>query len=673
MWLLILPILAAVYVYSKTNKSPKEYTSTMTLYTGLTSGVSIASEQSNVDYSQALIAYDNLINVMKSQKTLEGVGLRLFCGAMMFGEKDAKYITKQYYDYLIKSVPPDVLKLINKKSEQDTYTKCKAYMGKDEDNFIYNLIYKSGTNFSIGSLSNISIRRISTSDLVEVSYKANDPGMCYRSLLILYGETKLNFQALKTEQSDDVVKYFEQEMGVLKTSLGGLEDNLVNYSKENKIINYDEQSKLIVSQKFGLDDKMDNLSMMAEGANKSIAELEKKMGIQNRLRLKSDQIVSIRNQIAKLSAEKAASSFSSIDTSKVSPVFDRRIDLLRGQFRAALDSMHLIQNTDEGVTIENILSQWLNNVIAYDQAIAQMPIIDKRAKLINELFDQYSPLGANVKRQEREIGVTEQQYLTVLAGLHSARLKDQSAKMSAGSISLLDPPTYPFSFLPNKSSLRGIIGFLAVFLLILVIIIIIEFSDRTMSNVERAERFSKLQVGLLFPLISSKKKKERIDNMDEVASNFLAVELLRIIKIGTEPVQINLLSLYSQEGKSFIKERLESAFQRLDDQNNTKLRELVVLKEFPALSDQYIDKNDISEGSVTIIFARANRAWKTVDTRIVELLTKQIGAKPIMLLNGVAVEVLESQWANLPVKRSKIRMFLHKVLTLEFTSKNKFS
>ena len=122
-WLIVLPVIAATAVYMMSKRAPKTYRSTMTIYTGLTSGVSIDAQTSNVDYSQALIAYDNLLNVMRSEKTLGEVGLRLFCRSAMSGGKDKKIISSDYYGYLMKEVPAEVKKLINNKSEEETYKK----------------------------------------------------------------------------------------------------------------------------------------------------------------------------------------------------------------------------------------------------------------------------------------------------------------------------------------------------------------------------------------------------------------------------------------------------------------------------------------------------------------------------------------------------------------------
>ncbi|MDD2797841.1 MAG: hypothetical protein PHV20_04535 [Bacteroidales bacterium] len=678
MWLVILPIIAAVAIYFFTRKQPKTYQSSMTIYTALTSGVSL-DVQGSVDYSQALIAYDNLINVLKSQKNLEDVGLRIIVRAMMFGEKNEKFMNKVHYQFLMSNAPVDLKKLINKKSEEETFANFYQYLKKSEDNFLYNLLYKSANPYCIAALSSVSLSRLDRSDLVEVSYKADDPGICYQALLILFDATKQNFQDLKTGQSNEVIKYFEQEKADLMKLLEERENSLLVYSQQNNIVNYEEQSKLIVSQKFGIEDRIDVLEMAIEGTRKSISELEKRLTLQNRLRLKSDQILFIRNQISKISAEAAAQTFyskttpTSTEEDGVAPIISNtgKLGNLKSQLRAAIDSVYLMQNTSEGITVQSILSEWLTNVIAYDQAKAQLPILEKRTEEVNQLFDEYSPVGANVKKQEREIGATEEQYLTVLNGLHSAKLKEKSEKLSAGSITILDSPSFPFSTLPDKASTKAVIAFLAVFLLILVLIILIEFLDTTINNVTRTERLSGLKVGFVYPLILNEKK-PKVENLETVAAHYLALETLRVMKDHKDAVQINLLSLYSGEGKSFIKDKLETAFAQLDEQNGTDLSKKILVKDLPEISDKYFDNNQVSDNSLNVLVCRANRGWKTVDNRIVKLLIEQTGQQPIILLNGVGLSMLQTQWANFPVKRSKLGNLLIRIMHMEFSAKQKF-
>jgi hypothetical protein len=69
----------------------------------------------------------------------------------------------------------------------------------------------------------------------------------------------------------------------------------------------------------------------------------------------------------------------------------------------------------------------------------------------------YAPAGANIKRIEREINVSEQEFLELLHGLNMAKLKMQDAELSA-SIKAVDPPFFPLSPNPTKRSLLVLVA-----------------------------------------------------------------------------------------------------------------------------------------------------------------------------------------------------------------------
>lgn len=669
MWIILVPVTAAIVVYFFSIIKPKQYSSTMTVYTGITSGSANKPNSPNIDYSQALIAYDNLMTIMKSKKTLQEVGLRLFCQVLQYGKNDDKYISRDSYNDLLKTLPEDLLKLAVKDSVGDLYPYCKAYLNKNDDNYLYELINKGGTYYSVSSLSTIESRRVNSSDVIEFSYTTFDAALCYRTLTIMYQVVKENYLALKSEESKDVEQYYTTQADELRNRLQSEEDKVVNYSKENKIINYEEQSKIVITQKYALDDKLDALEMTAQASERTISELEKKMGSQNRLRLKSTEVLAIRNEIARVSAEQASKSFFTGDTTKVYQAYNKRLADLRKQFRVVVDSLHLMQTTIEGVQIESILNQWLTNVVLYDQAKAQMPIIQRRSVEVNALFEQFSPIGANLKRSEREIKVTEQQYLDVLDGLHTVRSRSQTEKMSIGSISMIDAPTYPYRSLPNKSLMLAFVTLIATIFLIIALIVIFEFLDHTMSNVERAERFSKLKVGFVYPLISNNTEDRIIGDLEQISSEFLAIDLTRVAKKETV---VNLFSIYEKEGKSFIKKKLEEGLERIDTLNNTTTAQQIKIREFNPLGSSYLDKSEIDASHINILVCRSNRGWKQFDSRIINLIKEQTGVTPILLLNGVKLYVVEAQWENFPIKRSYTRKLIKRIFDLEFALNDKF-
>ena len=76
--LMLLPLAAGIVMYVATLNQPLEYTSTTTIFTGVTSSSSIENMGSNrVDYFAAQSTYNNLISILSSRSILEEVSLRL--------------------------------------------------------------------------------------------------------------------------------------------------------------------------------------------------------------------------------------------------------------------------------------------------------------------------------------------------------------------------------------------------------------------------------------------------------------------------------------------------------------------------------------------------------------------------------------------------------------------
>lgn len=51
--------------------------------------------------------------------------------------------------------------------------------------FVYELINFNHPHYSFNAISKINVRRIQSSDLLEISYKADDPGICMQTLILV--------------------------------------------------------------------------------------------------------------------------------------------------------------------------------------------------------------------------------------------------------------------------------------------------------------------------------------------------------------------------------------------------------------------------------------------------------------------------------------------------------
>lgn len=129
-----------------------------TLYTGVASGYNLESDK-RTDWATVQNSMDNLISIMQAESTLKRVSLRLFARILIKGnpEKENDGITPASYNYTynhLKNSPPgdEILKLIDKSSEDKTVANLEAYMRPHKDNYIYGLFYYSHPYYSYGAL-----------------------------------------------------------------------------------------------------------------------------------------------------------------------------------------------------------------------------------------------------------------------------------------------------------------------------------------------------------------------------------------------------------------------------------------------------------------------------------------------------------------------------------------
>ena len=173
-------------------------------------------------------------------------------------------------------------KLINKKDEKRTIENLKAYEKPNSKNFVYGLFRWFHPDYSYTALlSNIKVTRLGTSDMIEISYSNGDPGIAYNTLKILNDEFTNQYQDLRFGETNDVIKFYEEELAKLSRMLRIEEDSLTQYNIEKKIINYPEQTKQVTMLNSDLYLKSEEFLLDYNSARVAVGELEKR--IQNHI------------------------------------------------------------------------------------------------------------------------------------------------------------------------------------------------------------------------------------------------------------------------------------------------------------------------------------------------------------------------------------------------------
>ncbi len=394
---------------------------------------------------------------------------------------------------------------VNVAAYEQTVRNLTEYMISSDTNFMYKLINFTHRHYSIRAIASVNVSRIASSDLVKLRYESDDPGICQHTLALLTEVCIKNYKYIKENRSDAVVKYFEYQVHQASIRLKIAEDKLLKFNKDNNIINYYEQSKAVAVVKEDLDVLYNNKRMLLEGSAAAIRRIEEKLNNLESIQLNSSRIMQLRNRIHQLNTQISHKEvFQRNDTSMatVPGLSGLRTQAAKAKedLRDAINGLYAITHSTEGLPLNTLLSDWLKNVITFEETKAGLKVLGERIREFQKQYAIYAPAGANLKRIEREINVSEQAYLELLHGLNLAKLKMQDNELSSN-IKAVDPPYFPLSANPTKRALlvmvAGILGFLIVFITILAL----EYFDDTLRNPVRAARILKMPSAGIFPKV----------------------------------------------------------------------------------------------------------------------------------------------------------------------------
>ena len=508
--LLIVPIVLALLVFFLTKNQPKTYSSKTRIYTGIASGSSIeVLENQRFDFFATNTAFDNLINIIKARNTMEEVGLELFVQHMILETPDLKIISPEKYRKLMEIVPDSIKVLVVKGNHLRTFSNFQKVKNSNHENFIYKLLNLKHPDYSTDKLlEKVTVKRISNSDLVEITYTSEDPGICQNTLSILCEVFVRSYADMKVNQSDAVVKYFNQQLLESSKRLAEAEDELLEFNRSNNIINYYEQTKHIASQKEHFEMEYQAVQMNNEAAKSVIKVLESRMSSRQKLQLASKDVLETRNKISEINIKIAMKSLNlqldSIATVKEGKELAKlqlQAEKLNEQLRQALDTLYWVDNSTDGMPTNTILEDWLKNIIAYEGTNAQLIVLEQKRLEFKELYTLFAPLGATMKRLERKIDVAEKEYLSLLHSLSLAKLKQQNIELTSN-LKMVDVPYYPILPEPSKRKILVAIAGIMGFVLVAFFILILEFLDQNIKTAPRVQEKTGLKVAAIFPKLN---------------------------------------------------------------------------------------------------------------------------------------------------------------------------
>ena len=639
-WLLWGSLIVTALVIYFTQFLPFNYTVNSSLYAGITNSTNLdGTELLNINST-----FDNIINIAKSKSTLEKVSIRLLATNLVHGDewKDNMYIQAKHYRQLVQATPKEVLALVDRSSVDKTTENLTKYRKESGQNYIYAIFSRPTAYYSYAALNTIDVKRLGTSDLIEINYTTTDPGIAQNTVKILEDELMKAYEILRFSATNNVIAYFEEEVRKAKALLTREEDDLTDYSVKEQVINYNEQSKALALTKYAADDRIEASQRTYESA------------------------VALRKML------------------------EEKISHLS-------DNLNEYSFSKEGVGIKNMVDEWLMACINEAKAKAELQVLSNRQiDIINE-YAHFSPIGTQVKRKERAIGIAEDTYRQQLKGLADAHLRLQNIKMTTANLQIISDPNYPLTDNGRKRAVIIIAAFFGSLIFITAYFLLIELLDRTLRDPIRSKRLTGLPVIAAFNGISNLKYRGFLKACNRLAAAYSCRQLNNYLQPG-RPTIINLLSMNAREGKSFlakyfiqywesegirvrlvehnhdfeIKDKIYVQAQELSDfwqLNEAEEIPDVILVEYPSVNVASLPIPVLKKADFNLLIANACRLWGKDDDNRLKPLKDELADTPLFLyLNNADREVVEAFTGELPPK-TPVHSFFSRLAQLGLTSK----
>ena len=548
-WLLWGTLFVTGLVIYFTQFLPYSYTVKSSLYAGITNSTSL--DGASINFSVVTATFDNLISIAKSRGTLEKVSLRLLANSLTYGEewKDNQYIQSKHYRQLLQMTPKEVLALVDRKDVEKTLANLTAYRKEANNNFVYSIFNRPVAFYSATALDGINIRRVNNSDILEISYTSADPGITQKTVSILIDELIKAYEILRFKSTNDVIAYFEEQVRLAKIKLNEEEDDLMKYNVQERVINYGEETKSLAGTRYEVEDRLEEAERIYEGAIALRKMLDEKMDIRAQIIRNNTNLLQELNKVSMLNQSIMEQEIFISDRNENKKLQKEKEALRKAENKIShiSDNLNEFNFTKEGVGIEDMVTEWLAALVNEAKAKAELDVLKRRQQ---DIFDQYShmsPIGTQISRKERAIGIAEDNYRTQLSGLADANLRLKNIEMSTSNLQTVAPPAYPLTDNGRKRLIYILIAFAGSFIFITTYFLLIEILDRTLRDPYRSRRLSGLPVIAAFNGISNLKYRGFLKACNRMAAAYSCNRLNKYLKVG-QPTVISLLSVNSREG-----------------------------------------------------------------------------------------------------------------------------
>ncbi len=698
LYVIIIPLVVGAVVFLATKDLPLNYSTFSTVYSGVTSNTGLIVDVVKVDNVATQNEYNNLMSMLSSSSFYEDISLHLLTQHLLLTKPDKEIISEAAFNELKLNVPPKVRKLVVKGNYDATLQNLKNYIVQDDKNYIYRLMNYGAKYYSVQAISTLKSERLTGSDLIKITYECDDPGICYNTVKYATQQFIANYSEFKLSQSNSAIAYFEAKLDEIRKKLDASEQKLLNFNIDNVIINYYEQTEQITTQQEKIEIRLQEVKMEYEASNAVLAKLEAEVEKRYDINLRNTEVLRLREQL--LYYNKAITAIELHDNSPDKPKLNDFINKRRKleiRLQDKVDSLNVFDNKSQGIEAQKLLSEWLEAVKNNENYMALYKSMQERLIEFMKQFKRYAPLGAEMKRMEREINVYEREYLSVLHDLGVARQNEKNISMRSN-MKIYDQAKFPINAIPPKTKLYVVIGALFSLIFYLLVVFLIELFD---SRIKSPSQLKKLIEKDVIAAYSAPSKKNIAREYIETRATKMIFQKVREISFGKDrPVVLQFISnwhdidareyalLLANELRKYnftatiLDFKSNASDSVLPDSDSQVLRKDnydmydsynallqsenintdFVLCLYPEINAGIASPALLSEGLITIWVFDANSLWTNADKYLLDKVNQIVRNNDFAILINAEPDNLEEMYGEVPKKRSFIRKFIKNML-----------
>lgn len=697
-WMTILGLSMAVAVFLLTMNMPKEWESETELYSGVSTQVNLGDMgPTRLDFLTVSAKIDNILNTAKSRQTLEQVATELLAYHITLGpDPSDRFLSEESVRNLEGYFPEETLSYwratYRQKGIEELHNAINDWKTENvRSDEYHNVFISENSPYGLKSSGKVGSFRVGGSDLIKMTYRWRDPAIAQKTLELLTKILIENMRGISLQQSRDVVAYFEKKLEEAIEDLDGAEGEMKEFREENNILNYNNQTEAIALMKERMEDEYQKEVAALEAAKATMNKLEKQLEANKELLKYSQQLLLVKDKLAEIQRKIAIIEVGYQDD-KLLESLKKEEAKLETQLKTDLLNRSAFERTTDGVDIKALLEQWVETSLQLDASEAKVKIFDERRSYFDKVYKSMAPLGSRLSKLDRKISIKEEHYLEVLHGLNQAVLHQQTLSLSTDGLRTTVDPTFPTKPLPSKRMLLIALSFILGFLLPYLVAFLRDLLDQSIKTRRRAEFYTEKRVIAGFP---SKSMLATSLEIDELQLNRKAVnQLVQLVRNCYQqegrPVKLNILSFDDRSDKALFVDFLSDAFSRegfqfriadfsgIEDGFDDNYREymstqrilgeenqdvMVVLH--PNLLAHNYNSALVDRANINLFVLSASSIWTPAESTKLQEMDERGIQNPNVVLMNVGLYELENIIGEIPKKRSRVRVFLKRLLQFQ--------